>query len=108
VAHLNNPSDKTTEPSWQTVGVVRAGGWHEVDWKRNETLVFLVVVAFCILTHGRDPAFFRCLSALRPVRNVVLGIFGSAFLWYWFPGRNRRHFTAICRLFRCTSTTLIW
>ena len=37
---------------------MRVGGGMRIDWKRNETLVFLVVLAFCALTTAVDPAFF--------------------------------------------------
>jgi simple sugar transport system permease protein len=78
----------------------------KIDWTRNETLVFLVVVAFCILTTAVDPAFFSLPTLFDLLRNsIVTGIFAIGVLVVLVSGGIDVSFTAIAA-FAMYSTTL--
>ncbi len=86
---------------------MKAGGGMRIDWTRNETLVFLVVVAFCVLTTAVDPAFFSLPTAFDLLRNsIVLGIFAIGVLLVLVSGGIDVSFTAIAA-FAMYSTTLM-
>lgn len=86
---------------------MKAGGGMRIDWTRNETLVFLVVVAFCVLTTAVDPAFFSLPTAFDLLRNsIVLGIFAIGVLLVLVSGGIDVSFTAIAA-FSMYSTTLM-
>jgi simple sugar transport system permease protein len=79
----------------------------KIDWTRNETLVLLVVVAFCILTTVVDPAFFSLPTLFDLLRNsIVTGIFAIGVLVVLVSGGIDVSFTAIAA-FAMYSTTLI-
>jgi simple sugar transport system permease protein len=78
-----------------------------IDWTRNETLVFLVVVAFCALTTAVDTAFFSVPTLFDLLRNsIVLGIFAIGVLVVLVSGGIDVSFTAIAA-FSMYSTTLM-
>lgn len=86
---------------------MRAGSGMRIDWTRNETLVFLVVVAFCALTTAVDPAFLSVPTLFDLLRNsIVLGIFAIGVLVVLVSGGIDVSFTAIAA-FAMYSTTLI-
>lgn len=78
-----------------------------IDWTRNETLVLLVVVAFCALTTAVDPAFFSLPTLFDLLRNsIVTGIFAIGVLVVLISGGIDVSFTAIAA-FAMYSTTLM-
>lgn len=78
-----------------------------IDWTRNETLVLLVVVAFCTLTTAVDPAFFSLPTLFDLLRNsIVTGIFAIGVLVVLISGGIDVSFTAIAA-FAMYSTTLM-
>lgn len=78
-----------------------------IDWGHNETLVFLVVVAFCLLTTAVDPAFFSLPTLFDLLRNsIVIGIFAIGVLVVLISGGIDVSFTAIAA-FAMYSTTLM-
>ena len=79
----------------------------KIDWARNETLVFLVVVGFCALTTAVDSAFFSVPTLFDLLRNsIVLGIFAIGVLVVLVSGGIDVSFTAIAA-FSMYSTTLM-
>ena len=78
-----------------------------IDWTRNETLVFLVVVAFCALTTAVDSSFVSLPTLFDLLRNsIVLGIFAIGVLLVLVSGGIDVSFTAIAA-FAMYSTTLM-
>lgn len=79
-----------------------------IDWTRNETLVFLVVVAFCVLTTAVDPAFLSLPTLFDLLRNsIVLGIFAIGVLLVLVSGGIDVSFTAIAAFALYTTTLFL-
>ncbi len=77
----------------------------KIDWTRNETLVFLVVVAFCVLTTAVDPAFLSLPTLFDLLRNsIVTGIFAIGVLLVLISGGIDVSFTAIAAFAMYTTT----
>lgn len=77
-----------------------------IDWRRNETLVFLIIVAFCLLTTAVDPAFLSLPTLFDLLRNsIVTGIFAIGVLLVLISGGIDVSFTAIAA-FAMYATTL--
>lgn len=77
-----------------------------IDLTRNETLVFLVVLAFCAVAALADPAFLSLPTLFDLLRNsIVIGIFAIGVLIVLISGGIDVSFTAIAA-FAMYSTTL--
>ncbi len=77
----------------------------KIDWTRNETLVFLVVVAFCALTTAVDPSFLSLPTLFDLLRNsIVTGIFAIGVLLVLISGGIDVSFTAIAAFAMYTTT----
>ncbi len=68
----------------------------KIDWTRNETLVALVIVAFCTLAAVSDPGFLSVPTLTDLLRGgIVLGIFAVGALIVLISGGIDVSFTAI-------------
>lgn len=68
----------------------------KIDWTRNETLVALVILAFCLLAALSDPSFLSIATLTDLLRGgIVLGIFGVAAMLVLISGGIDVSFTAI-------------
>ena len=68
----------------------------KIDWTRNETLVALVIVAFCAAAAVSDPGFLSIVTLTDLLRGgIVLGIFAVAALIVLISGGIDVSFTAI-------------
>ena len=76
-------------------------------WARNETLVLLVVIVFCLVTTAVQPAFLSLPTLFDLLRNsIVIGIFAIGVLVVLISGGIDVSFTAIAA-FAMYATTLI-
>jgi simple sugar transport system permease protein len=67
-----------------------------IDWTRNETLVAVVIVAFCVLAALSDPGFLSIATLTDLLRGgIVLGIFAVGALVVLISGGIDVSFTAI-------------
>lgn len=67
-----------------------------IDWTRNETLVALVIVAFCTLAALSDPGFLSIATLTDLLRGgIVLGIFAVGALIVLISGGIDVSFTAV-------------
>lgn len=77
----------------------------KIDWTRNETLVLLVVLAFCVLTTVVDPGFLSLPTLFDLLRNsIVTGIFAIGVLLVLISGGIDVSFTAIAAFAMYTTT----
>jgi len=77
----------------------------KIDWTRNETLVFLVIVAFCLVATAVDPAFLSLPTLFDLLRNsIVTGIFAIGVLLVLISGGIDVSFTAIAAFSMYTTT----
>ncbi len=77
----------------------------KIDWTRNETLVLLVVLAFCVLTTAVDPGFLSLPTLFDLLRNsIVTGIFAIGVLLVLISGGIDVSFTAIAAFAMYTTT----
>ena len=68
----------------------------KIDWTRNETLVALVILAFCLLAALSDPSFLSIVTLTDLLRGgIVLGIFAVAAMLVLISGGIDVSFTAI-------------
>lgn len=68
----------------------------KIDWTRNETLVALVILAFCAMAAMSDPRFLSIATLTDLLRGgIVLGIFAVAALLVLISGGIDVSFTAI-------------
>jgi len=68
----------------------------KIDWTRNETLVALVIVAFCTLAAVSDPGFLSVPTLTDLLRGgIVLGIFAVGALIVLISGGIDVSFTAV-------------
>ncbi len=68
----------------------------KIDWTRNETLVGLVIVAFCALAAASDPGFLSVATLTDLLRGgIVLGIFAVGALIVLISGGIDVSFTAV-------------
>lgn len=68
----------------------------KIDWSRNETLVALVILAFCLLAALSDPRFLSIATLTDLLRGgIVLGIFAVAAMLVLISGGIDVSFTAI-------------
>ena len=68
----------------------------KIDWMRNETLVAVVIVAFCTLAALSDPGFLSIATLTDLLRgSIVLGIFAVGALIVLISGGIDVSFTAV-------------
>ncbi len=68
----------------------------KIDWTRNETLVALVIVAFCAAAAIADPGFLSIVTLTDLLRGgIVLGIFAVAAMIVLISGGIDVSFTAV-------------
>lgn len=68
----------------------------KIDWTRNETLVALVILAFCLLGAASDPGFLSIATLTDLLRGgIVLGIFAVAAMLVLISGGIDVSFTAV-------------
>ena len=68
----------------------------KIDWTRNETLVALVILAFCLLGAASDPGFVSIATLTDLLRGgIVLGIFAVAAMLVLVSGGIDVSFTAV-------------
>lgn len=68
----------------------------KIDWTRNETLVAMVILAFCAAAALSDPGFLSIVTLTDLLRGgIVLGIFAVAALIVLISGGIDVSFTAI-------------
>ncbi|MCU0801445.1 MAG: ABC transporter permease [Rhodobacteraceae bacterium] len=68
----------------------------KIDWTRNETLVALVILAFCLLGAASDPSFLSIATLTDLLRGgIVLGIFAVAAMLVLISGGIDVSFTAV-------------
>lgn len=78
------------------------------DWKRNEVLVFAVIVAFCILASLSDPNFLSIPTLTDLMRNsIVLGIFAVGAMVVLVSGGIDVSFTAVAAFAMYATTVLL-
>jgi len=76
-------------------------------WKRNETLVAIVIVAFCVLATLSDPLFFSATTLTDLLRaSIVLGILAVGAMLVLISGGIDVSFTAIAVFAMYASTVL--
>lgn len=67
-----------------------------IDWTRNETLVAVVIVAFCALAAASDPGFLSVATLTDLLRGgIVLGIFAVGAMVVLVSGGIDVSFTAV-------------
>ena len=67
-----------------------------IDWTRNETLVALIIVGFCIVAAAGDPGFLSMATLTDLLRGgIVLGILAVACLLVLISGGIDVSFTAV-------------
>lgn len=68
----------------------------KIDWARNETLVALVILGFCVLAALADPGFLSIATLTDLLRGgIVLGIFAVAAMLVLVSGGIDVSFTAV-------------
>jgi simple sugar transport system permease protein len=68
----------------------------KIDWTRNETLVALVILGFCLLAAVSDPGFLSIATLTDLLRGgIVLGIFAVAAMLVLISGGIDVSFTAV-------------
>ncbi|MBD3765701.1 MAG: ABC transporter permease, partial [Rhodobacterales bacterium] len=68
----------------------------KIDWTRNETLVALVILGFCLLAALSDPGFLSIATLTDLLRGgIVLGIFAVAAMLVLISGGIDVSFTAV-------------
>ncbi|MCU0908617.1 MAG: ABC transporter permease [Rhodobacteraceae bacterium] len=68
----------------------------KIDWTRNETLVALVILAFCALAALSDPGFLSVVTLTDLLRGgIVLGIFAVGAMLVLISGGIDVSFTAV-------------
>lgn len=76
-------------------------------FKRNETLVALIIVAFCLVTGFRSPAFFSLGTLFDLLRgSIIMGMFAMGVLLVLISGGIDVSFTAVA-VFALYATTKI-
>lgn len=81
-------------------------GW--IDFSRNETLVALVIVAFCAIATVSDPAFLSMPTLTDLLRGgIVLGIFAVAALLVLISGGIDVSFTAVAAFTMYTTAMML-
>lgn len=76
-------------------------------WTRNETLVALVIVLFCVFASTSDPRFFSATTLTDLLRaSIVLGIFAIGAMLVLISGGIDVSFTAIAVFAMYASTVL--
>lgn len=76
-------------------------------WTRNETLVALVIILFCIFASASDPRFFSATTLTDLLRaSIVLGIFAIGAMLVLISGGIDVSFTAIAVFAMYASTVL--
>jgi simple sugar transport system permease protein len=82
-------------------------GAMRLDWTRNETLVPLVIIAFCAVAAVSDPSFLSIPTLTDLLRGgIVLGIFAVAAMLVLISGGIDVSFTAIAA-FTMYSTAML-
>lgn len=80
--------------------------WPRV-FKRNETLVALIIVAFCLIASLRNPAFFSLGTLFDLLRgSIIMGMFAMGVLLVLISGGIDVSFTAVA-VFSLYATTKI-
>lgn len=79
-----------------------------IDWSRNEILVALVIVAFCVLATLADPGFFSIPTLTDLLRGgIILGIFAVGAMLVLVSGGIDVSFTAIAAFAMYTTTLFL-
>jgi simple sugar transport system permease protein len=79
-----------------------------IDFSRNETLVALVILAFCVLATVADPAFLSMPTLTDLLRGgIVLGIFAVAALLVLISGGIDVSFTAVAAVSMYTTAMVL-
>ena len=78
------------------------------DWKRNEVLVFAVIIAFCVLAAISDPNFLSIPTLTDLMRNsIVLGIFAVGAMVVLVSGGIDVSFTAVAAFAMYATTVML-
>ncbi|MEM6431935.1 MAG: ABC transporter permease [Deinococcota bacterium] len=83
------------------------GRWQKL-FSRNETLVALIIIAYCALTSWRNPAFFSLGTLFDLLRgSIVMGMFAMGVLLVLISGGIDVSFTAIAVFSLYASTKIV-